>query len=362
MHDFMKFQDKNKTYKHNILKRSMQTHSKFIDSNTKQEEPVDYVRYFKENIDLRKRTIPELKRIARENGLFVSGSKPMLIERVQKHFTRIKLIIRCQSSVRRNLVLSRLKIRGPALAPSKRKLCVNDTDFFTLEPISEIEQENFFSYQDDKGHIYGFDVKSLSMMYDSQGSLMNPYNRYVFTGATLRRINTLIRKPKTRTNDEAEMETFDRMIELRTKPIETRITDLFYEIDRLGNYTMSEWFSRLTREKYLYLYKRMRELWNYRAMLEDDMKRAICPFFDPFQFRLGRYTAYINTQRERDLTEIECRKICVIAIENLIYTGRDDITKNTMTAHILSALTLVSSDARTTMPWLYDSIVYLFSL
>jgi hypothetical protein len=358
----MKFQDKNKTYKHNILQRSMQTHSKFIDSNTKQEEPVDYVRYFKENIDLRKRTIPELKRIARENGLFVSGSKPMLIERVQKHFTRIKLIIRCQSSVRRNLVLSRLKIRGPALAPSKRKLCVNDTDFFTLEPISEIEQENFFSYQDDKGHIYGFDVKSLSMMYDSQGSLMNPYNRYVFTGVTLRRINTLIRKPKMRTNDEAEMETFDRMIELRTKPIETRITDLFYEIDRLGNYTMSEWFSRLTREKYLYLYKRMRELWNYRAMLEDDMKRAICPFFDPFQFRLGRYTAYINTQRERDLTEIECRKICVIAIENLIYTGRDDITKNTMTAHILSALTLVSSDARTTMPWLYDSIVYLFSL
>ena len=39
---------------------SMQTHSKFIDSNTKPEEPMDYVRYFKENVDLRKRTIPEL--------------------------------------------------------------------------------------------------------------------------------------------------------------------------------------------------------------------------------------------------------------------------------------------------------------
>jgi hypothetical protein len=340
----------------------MQTHSKFIDSNTKQEEPLDYVRYFKENVDLRKRTIPELKRIARENGLFVSGAKPLLMERIQKHFARIKRIVYSQSCVRRNLVLSRLKIRGPALAPSKRKLCVNDTDFFTLEPISEIEQENFFSYQDDKGHIYGFDVKSLSMMYDSQGSLMNPYNRYVFTGATLHRINTLIRKPKTRTNDEAEMETFNRLIELRTKPIETRINDLFYEIDRLGNYTVSTWFSRLTREKYLYFYKRIRELWNYRAMLEDDMKRAICPFFDPFQFRLSRYLGHINTQRERDLTDVDCRKMCVILMENLIYTGRDDITKNTMTAHVLSALTLVSPEARTTMPWLYDSIVYLFSL
>ena len=236
----------------------MQTHSKFIDSNTKREEPLDYVRYFKENVDLRKRTIPELKRIARENGLFVSGAKPLLMERIQKHFSRIKRIVYSQSCVRRNLVLARLKIRGPALAPSKRKLCVNDTDFFTLEPISEIEPDNFFSYQDDKGHIYGFDVKSLSMMYDSQGSLMNPYNRYVFTGNTLLRINALMGKPKTRTNDEAEMETFNRLIELRTKPIETRITELFYEIDRLGNYTVSDWFSRLSREKYLYLYKRIR--------------------------------------------------------------------------------------------------------
>lgn len=340
----------------------MQTHSKFIDSNTKSEEPMDYVRYFKENIDLRKRTIPELKKISRENGLFVSGAKPLLIERIQKHFTRIKRIIQCQSYVRRNLVMSRLKMRGPALTPGKRELCVNDTDFFTLEPLSEIEPENFFSYQDDKGHIYGFNVKSLSMMYDSQGSLMNPYNRYVFTGPMLQCINALIGKPKNRTNDEAEMETFNRLIELRTKPIETRITDLFYEIDRLGNYTVSGWFSQLSREKYLYLYKRIRELWNYRAMLENDMKRSICPFFDPFQFRMSRYSGYVNTQREREMTESDCRKMCVIIIENLIYTGRDDITKNIMVAHILSALTLVSSEARTTMPWLYDSIVYLFSL
>jgi len=340
----------------------MQTHSKFVDPNTKQEEPLDYVRYFKDNIDLRKRTIPDLKRIARENGLFVSGAKPLLIERIQKHFNKMKRIIKCQSYVRRNLVLSQMCMRGPALTPGKRKLCVNDTDFFTLEPITEIEPDNFFSYQDEKGLVYGFDVKSLGMMYDSQGSLMNPYNRYVFTGATLNCINKLIGKPKHRTADEAEMETFNRLIELRTKPIETRITDIFYEIDRLGNYTMPDWFSRLSREKYLYLYKRIRELWNYRAMLEDDTKRAICPFFDPFQFRLSRYTGYINPQRERDLTDADCRKICVIVMENLIYTGRDDITKNVMAAHILSALTLVSSDAKNAMPWLYDSIVYLFSM
>jgi len=340
----------------------MQTHSRFINPNTKPEEPLNYVRYFKENVDLRKRTIPELKRISRENGLFVSGAKPLLIERIQKHFTQIKRIIQCQSYARRYLALSRTKMRGPALLPTQRKLCVNDTDFFTLEPISEIEPDNFFSYQDEKGLVYGFDVKSLGMMYDLQGSIMNPYNRYVFTGKILRDVNHLIGKPKHRTVDEAEMESFNRLIELRNKPLDTRITDLFYEIDRLGNYTMSDWLSRLTREKYLYFYKRMRELWNYRAMLEDDVKKNICPFFDPFQFRLSRYNGYMNTSREREITDVDCRKLCVIVMENLIYTGRDDITKNIMVAHILSALTLVSSEARNTMPWLYDSIVYLFSL
>ena len=340
----------------------MQTHSKFIDSNTKTEEPLYHARYFKESINLRRYKIPELKRIARDNGIFVSGTKPTLIERIHKHFMQIKCIVYCQSRVRRNLVLIQMQMRGPALAPSKRKLCVNDTDFFTLEPICEIDPTDFFSYKDDKGIIYGFDIKSLSMMYDAQGSLMNPYNRYVFTGKTLQQINDLMGKPKIRTADEAEMETFSRLIELKSKPIEARINDVFYEIDRLGNYTVPAWFSRLSREQYLYLYKRIQELWNFRAGLEDETKHVICPFFDPFQFRLSRYAGFINTHRERTLLENDCRKICVIVIENLIYTGRDDVTKNVIAAHILSALTLVSSEAKTTMPWLYDSIVYLFSL
>jgi hypothetical protein len=338
----------------------MQTHSKFIDSNTKSDGPMDYARYCNENPDLRKYKIPDLKRITRENGLFVSGTKTLLIERIKKHFQRIKLIIYAQSCTRRYLEINRVTMRGPALMPSKRRLCVNDTDFYTLESISEIEPCNFYSYQDDKGLVYGFDVKSLKMMHESQGSIMNPYNRYEFTGKALRDIKTLIGKPKTA--DEAEMEIFERMYELRTKTVDARITDLFYEIDRLGNYTMSSWFSNLTREQYLYMYKRIRALWNYRAMLEDDTKLAICPFFDPFHFRLGRYAGIINSDRERNFTEVECRKICVILMENLIYTGRDDIAKNIMAAHILSALTLVSRDARNAMPWLYDSIVYLFSL
>lgn len=340
----------------------MQTFSKFIDPNTKPEQPLCYLRYFKENVDLYRFKVPDLKRLARENGLFVSGPKPRLIVRIHANFNKIRCVVKCQANIRRNLCMWRIAIRGPALKQKNRKLCVNDTDFFTLEPIDEIADCDFFSYVDEKGIVYGFDIKSLSMMYNAQGSLMNPYNRYVFEGRTLRRITTLIGKPKTKTEDEAEMEIFNKLNELRTKPLSLRITDLFYEIDRLGNYTVPTWFSSLNKDQCIYFYKRVEELWNYRADLQDDAKRTICPFFNPFRYRLGRYLSYINTSREQQLTEIDSRKLCVIAMENLIYTGSNDLAKNLIAAHILSALTLVSTEARTSMPWLHDSIMYLFSL
>lgn len=340
----------------------MQTFSKFVDSNTKTEARLDYTRYFAENIDLSKYKIPDLKRIARDNGLFVSGTKPVLIDRIHRNFTMILYVIKCQARARRNAVLSKIRMRGPALKAKDRAKCVNDTDFYTLESIAEIENADFFSYMDKQGFIYGFNLKSLAMMLETQGSLTNPYNRDTFDDKTIQYMNLLMDKPKTKSLDEMEFEIFTRLRELRNQTADARIAKLFYEIDRLGNYTSSDWFSRLNREQYIYLFKRMRELWNYRGQMENDIKILICPYFEPFQFRLNRYLSFINNSRERNLTDEECQKVCIIALENLIYTGREDNYKSIIVMHILSTLTLVSREARTAMPWLHDSIVYLMSL
>jgi len=253
-------------------------------------------------------------------------------------------------------------MRGPALKQSNRSQCVNDTDFYTLEPITELEYDDFFSYKDTKGFIYGFSLKSLTLMLNIEGSIINPYNRNTFEETTIRDIKLLINKPKAKSTTEFEVEVFEKMNALRNDTIDARIENLFYEIDRLGNYTSSSWFSQLTREQYIRLFKRIRELWNYRAQIEDTVKLVICPFFDPFNFRLNRYLGSIDSVRERNLTHDECKKICVVTFENLIYSGRDDTYKNLIVIHILSALTLVSIEAREALPWLYDSIVYLINL
>ena len=43
--------------------------------------------------------------------------------------------------------------------------------------------------------------------------------------------------------------------------------------------------------------------------------------------------------------------------EHLVYCGIDNDHKKIGTLHALSALTLVSRDARLAMPWLYESVI-----
>ena len=48
------------------------------------------------------------------------------------------------------------KAHGPA--HKNRKLCVNETDFLSLENLSDIPQTQFFSYKENDGFIYGYDI------------------------------------------------------------------------------------------------------------------------------------------------------------------------------------------------------------
>ena len=73
--------------------------------------------------------------------------------------------------MRKHVVTLTMKLRGPGLYD--RKVCVNDKDFFTLEPINEIDIYDFFSFKDEKDFIYGFDLNSLIIMMKKPGSLYN---------------------------------------------------------------------------------------------------------------------------------------------------------------------------------------------
>jgi hypothetical protein len=59
----------------------------------------------------------------------------------------------------------------------KKNLCVNETDFYTLEPLSDIPYYLFFYYTDEQEFTYGFNIESLIHLYIKTGKVVNPYNR-----------------------------------------------------------------------------------------------------------------------------------------------------------------------------------------
>ena len=103
---------------------------------SKTAKELDYMNYFRNNVQLNKLKLHELKYIAKHNTLKITGTKTILIERISELFKLTKPVVKIQSVFRRWIVQESLKMRGPSL--KKRSVCVNDTDFVSMEPIDEI--------------------------------------------------------------------------------------------------------------------------------------------------------------------------------------------------------------------------------
>ena len=122
--------------------------------------------------------VTQLKDMCRFYKLRLSGNKNELTKRVHSHLYFSKYANIIQRNVRKYLLNSYLKAKGPAFI--KRKLCVNDSDFFTMEAVNEISHEQFISYKDVDNMVYGFDMLSLhNMIAKSSPPYKNPYNRNV---------------------------------------------------------------------------------------------------------------------------------------------------------------------------------------
>ena len=69
--------------------------------------------------------------------------------------------------------------RGKAFM--ERALCVNECDFYTMDPLDTIPFPQFFSYTDQEQFTYGFDIHSLVLLHRKRGEMVNPYNHTKLT-------------------------------------------------------------------------------------------------------------------------------------------------------------------------------------
>jgi hypothetical protein len=149
-----------------------------------------------------------------------------------------------------------------------------------------------------------------------------------------------------------DLERFASIQRIRSGSVTQRINQLFVEIDHLGNYTQSIWFSQLDMRGYYRLYGCLYDIWNYRGQMDNETKFRICPYHNPFDGIFSRPVQYGNLNLE------QMQLVSLIVMENLIYSGVDEDYRKIGCFHALSGLTIVSSAARTAMPWLYESVMY----
>jgi hypothetical protein len=297
-----------------------------------------------------KYSLDQLKNIAKKYKLKVGGTKKQIAQRIYVFLHFSAIITRLQSVFRGWLQRSYNELHGPAY--KKRSLCTNDSDFVTLDTLNTLTIDTFFSYKDNDGFIYGFDITSIHNLLLKGGDMIpNPYNRNpipeeVFKNAIrITQIAAILKRNLT-SDEEPPVELSNKLI------VELRILELFQNIDLLGNYSDMNWFISLNRRNLIKLIRELSDIFSFRAQLTDETKRAICPpNGDPFRHV---NIQYIHVEDDMD----NVRKHILEVLEKFVNSGIDQNSKSLGAYYVLASLTLVNEAAAIAMPWLFQSVSY----
>ena len=300
-------------------------------------------------------SVAQLKEICSFYKLKKSGNKNELIDKIYNHLKYSTYAIKIQKIVRGTFMRKYILLAGPALKLKNRKLCVNDTDFATLEPLNEIPYNQFFSFADSDGTIYGCDIASLfeilckKSKYDirTKKAPLNPYNRRNIEPYLLTNFSLYLRLAKI--NRIEHITVVEEEVIDPSKQLEMKILDLFQYINELGNYADSSWFSNLSRHMTVLFIREVYDIWHYRAQLTQETMRSIVPpHGNPF--------TGMNLQLAQTQPDEFVRKQAVKIIEYLVKSGHTTDNRSLGAYYVLAALTLVSEEARNALPWLFQSV------
>jgi hypothetical protein len=297
-------------------------------------------------------SVNQLKTYCKQFKLKTSGTKNELLTRLYTYLFLSNNVINIQKIVRGYLIRKYIYAHGPAF--KNKNLCVNQTDFLTMDELTNISYNQFFSFKDSDNFIYGFDLISFSnLIYKSNGAIKNPYNRLNISNNIITNFRDLLRLSKV-LNIDVITKIENVLNEVSTiKSLELRVLTLFQKMDELGNYTNYNWFMTLNNQQLIKLLRELMDVWNYRSPLTEEVRLKICP---PNGKPFGRLSSHglVN------ITNIdELRKIVLEILEKFVFSGIDNDSKCLGTYYVLGCLTLVNEDATTALPWLYQAFAYM---
>ena len=293
--------------------------------------------------------VSQLKEIARHYCIKISGNKSELKNRIYLFLFQSFSIKKIQIIWKRYIISVYNTLKGPARF--NRGLCVNESDFLNMDSLVDVPYSQFFSYTDNCGQTYGFDILSLYNLYiKNNNKPTNPYNRQPFPSKVKTDIRRLLKINKM-CGDYIKI-IIDKPIEISPlKQLDFRILSVFHEIDILGNYTDITWFSSLQRVKLILFIRELSDIWCYRAQLSMITRREICP-------PVGNPFHGLNMNALPNMTFYSIKKEAINIIEHMVTRGINVSSKGLGANYVLCALTLVNTEAAANMPWLFQSVAH----
>ena len=315
--------------------------------------------------------VSQLKTIAKHYKLNNSGNKEFLRKRLFNFLYYSYNIIIIQKNARYILIKKYIKAHGPAFY--NRSLCSNDVDFCTLDNLNNIQYNQFISFKDSNSHIYGFDIKSLYNLFIKSGNnknnnnntsnnntsnnntsinVQNPFTNLFFSYKITEQLLEYIRLTKL-LNIQLDLNYDELVYASLNKQLEMKILTLFQRIDSMGHYTNIKWFLELDKYGLIMFIRELQDIWNYRANLSQETRRSIVPpSGNPFN------SVIININNLPQHNFIQIKKYGIQIIDLMINKGVNENACALGSYYVLCALTMVSTDAASSLPWLYDAVNY----
>ena len=298
-----------------------------------------------------KHTVKDLKVLAKAHKIkqFSKLKKTQLQERLFLYIKKTRSASIIQVKLFKRYILNKIfKLQGPARL--QRGICVNTTDFYDLDKLTDLDWVNFISFKDSNNLIFGFSLKSLYNLFKQnikdEKDTHNPYNttklpEYLYVNLIeLIRLCKVIHIPIDIIHD-----TNSYIIDSKTK-----VRELFNKIDELGNYSDANWLLQLSKPQLLQYLKELKDIFFYRANINAIRRFLICPFHngDPF------YDTSLSVLQFKSYEYVLNKTIAIIK-RFIMYSSSYEYNK-LGSLYVLIALTLVSEDARIALPELYYSV------
>lgn len=312
-----------------------------------------------------------LKLLCTKYGLKTTGTKPVLATRARTYCMESHFSTRLQRIFRGHV--ARTYIRHHILLPECGRTSdfVNDTDFYTMDEVGDLPHFQLFTFKDDADNkLYRCNMASFFKLMKSAftkdklsaaanglccevpSTATNPYTRIPISLNTVRlffnklRLCRILKYPVYTEFKEDAL--------TPQQALDARILDVFQDINKLGNYADSEWFSALKHPQYIWFIQELYDIWAYRAELSIQVKMQICPPYGQMFPSVTNGILMIHEMRTAPFQRV--REVCISTCERLVRSGVTHDDRYLGASYVLSALTLVSPKAREALPWLYQSV------